>query len=61
MARKKEGRKVPCLECGKSFYLPPSKMVKRGKFCSKSCYFKFVHNAKDKYLKNRTQGKDKGE
>lgn len=36
-----------CKQCGKEFYLPPSRVKKgRGSFCSRKCMRKYYHDSR---------------
>jgi len=53
MGRKRKGVVVSCPQCGKQKHIPPSWIGKRGKFCSRQCYFKFIQDAKNGHLKHK--------
>lgn len=47
----KDGKMVPCLECGTDVYRKPSEIGKR-RYCSTSCYRKYMAKRFDRFIAN---------
>jgi hypothetical protein len=47
----KDGKEIPCLECGTLVYRKPSE-IGRSKYCSRSCYRKYMAKRFDRHIAN---------